>query len=70
MHLEHAQREAIKILQDAPEGAEVSIAGIEDQTVWLGMGWLVGKGWAVYRGGHTFRFTQAGRFKAADWTAQ
>lgn len=72
-YLAAAQKEAIELLLSLPVDrptAEMSIAGIEDPTVWLGMGWLVGKGWAVYRGGYSFRFGENGRQQAIGWLAE
>ena len=58
-HLEEGKQEAIKLLLSLPTehpDAELSIAGIENQVIWLGFGWLVGRGLAAYRGGYSFRF--------------
>ena len=69
-HLEKAKREAIELLLSLPTDrpdAELSIAGIEDPTVWLGMGWLVGYGFAAYRGGYSFRFINGMREQAAKY---
>lgn len=68
--LEAAKHEAIKVLLSAPyrdETTEISIAGVEDPIVWLGVGWLVGKGWAVYRGAYSFRFNKTGRAEAENY---
>lgn len=69
MILEKAKQKAIALLLSLPlehPEAELSISSVEDQLVWLGMGWLVGKGWAVYRGGFSFRLTPLGRVEVAD----
>lgn len=62
--LEAAKKEAMEMLTSIPEPhretGEVSIAGVEDPEVWMGMGYLVGRGLAVYRGGYSFRLTALG----------
>ena len=56
-------KDALGLLASLPErkhGA-VSIQFVEDQHVWLGMGYCVAKGYAVYRGGYEFKMTPKGR---------
>ena len=68
MILERSKRKAVELLAALPQPeAELSIANIEDQEVWLGMGWLIGNGWAVYRGDNCFRLSKVGRAEAAEF---
>lgn len=61
MILDSAKSQALQMLGDTPKGAELSIAGVEDQEIWLGMGYCVGKGLATYRGSYCFQITDSGR---------
>lgn len=61
MRLKKAAREALELLADVPKNAEVSIAGVENQLLWMGMGYCVGMGYAQYRGAYDFRITDDGR---------
>lgn len=70
MILAKAIREALELLTNGiPKNAEVSIAGVEEQTLWMGMGYCVGKKWVVYRGAYDFRITPAGRKALAEIAA-
>jgi hypothetical protein len=72
MILERSKRKAVELLASLPANqpdAELSIASVEDQEVWLGIGWLVGNGWAVYRGDYCFRLSKVGRAEAPEFLA-
>lgn len=72
MILAAATKDALELLATVPKTSRgprtlLSIENVEDQHLWLGMGYCVAKGYAVYRGGYDFRMTTKGRkFLAAE----
>lgn len=60
MNLERAKVTALSMLASIPDDGELSLTRVEDQEVWLGIGYCTAKGWATYMGSNCFQITSAG----------
>ena len=65
MRLERAKRQALEMLEAIPEDGQLCLTAVEDQWVWLGMGYAVSAIWAVYNGDDCFHLTRRGRDRLA-----